>query len=657
MSNPKLFISYSWSSAEHEGWVLLLGKALRNNGVNVILDKWDLKEGNDANVFMEKMVSDDDIKKVILVIDEQYSIKAKNRVGGVGKEAQIISEELYGSVDQDKFVAVIASRDHEGNINLPPYYKSRIYIDLSDKNLYSEKFETLLRWAYNEPLDKRPELGPRPNFARPTGEVIFESPSSLMQKQDEPESHSLTTLLKHAYQAKPIPSFLDHSYLRLNALIVELQKSKNDSYFRAISLVFNCKSVVYIKPEENAFIFKLDLESTGPNRWDQVEYQSLLLNKQAVLFSHQVGNITECTSLYIPLNSNPNNNANCGLLLDNIDKNHSIDDCCILLIKALYEYSDDFTKTIQVHECKKFTLDYFKRYLNFVSDVMYEERFTLFQEDLQSIHIEFESIVQFSRETSHFNTWGVEALARKDGSAPVGIFKAAELWGVRFQTELDIFIVKKTLKTYRASLNESRKQDFNQILPISINVYPNTILREGFCTELLDAINKYRIQGDKIILEISEKEMITTGDNENGSLNKFNQAKRRLKESNINFAIDDFGAGHSSLLRVQKIMPDFVKIDRDMLIYQPKIAKQFIKQLVRFDSENGNKLFKIIVEGVDQITSKNISIDELVNELHVEYIQGHLLGMTSKDVCYRIPKSKYNEIKKLLNWNEPCEIE
>ena len=73
MSEPKLFISYCWSSPEHEDWVLRLGTELRENGVDVILDKWDLKEGNDANAFMEKMVADEEIKKVILVIDEQYS--------------------------------------------------------------------------------------------------------------------------------------------------------------------------------------------------------------------------------------------------------------------------------------------------------------------------------------------------------------------------------------------------------------------------------------------------------------------------------------------------------------------------------------------------------------------------------------------------------
>ena len=164
MSHPKLFISYCWSSAEHEEWVLRLGTELRENGVDVILDKWDLKEGNDANAFMEQMVSNDDIKKVILVIDEQYSKKANKRTGGVGTETQIISAEVYESVEQNKFVAVIANRDHEGNARLPVFYKSRIYIDLSDEDLYGKNFEQLLRWVYDKPFNVKPELGNKPAF-------------------------------------------------------------------------------------------------------------------------------------------------------------------------------------------------------------------------------------------------------------------------------------------------------------------------------------------------------------------------------------------------------------------------------------------------------------------------------------------------------------
>ena len=120
---PKVFISYSWSSSEHEEWVLNFAIALRENGVDVILDKWDLKEGHDAIAFMEKMVTDSDVKKVIMVCDKEYAEKADKRTGGVGTEAQILSPKIYKKVDQDKFVAVIAECDERGEPYVPTYYQ------------------------------------------------------------------------------------------------------------------------------------------------------------------------------------------------------------------------------------------------------------------------------------------------------------------------------------------------------------------------------------------------------------------------------------------------------------------------------------------------------------------------------------------------------
>lgn len=42
MEEMKTFISYLWSNAIHENWVIDLSTELRNSGVDVILDKWDL---------------------------------------------------------------------------------------------------------------------------------------------------------------------------------------------------------------------------------------------------------------------------------------------------------------------------------------------------------------------------------------------------------------------------------------------------------------------------------------------------------------------------------------------------------------------------------------------------------------------------------------
>lgn len=182
--NPKLFISYSWSSPEHEQWVLNLATELRETGVDVILDKWDLKEGHDAYAFMEKMVTDPEIAKVAIVCDRVYMDKADGRSGGVGTETQIISAEVYQKQDQNKFVAILAGRDENGKAYLPAYYKSRIYIDLSDPDLYAKNFEQLLRWIYDKPMFIKPELGKKPSFLSDGVQISLGTTASFRRAHD-----------------------------------------------------------------------------------------------------------------------------------------------------------------------------------------------------------------------------------------------------------------------------------------------------------------------------------------------------------------------------------------------------------------------------------------------------------------------------------------
>ena len=179
---PKLFISYSWSSLSHEQWVLKLAHELAELGIHVIIDKWDLKEGHDAYAFMERMVTDPDIKKVVMVVDEVYAAKADGRRGGVGAEAQILTPELYGEREQDKFVAVVTEKDADGKPFLPAYYRSRIYIDLSEPDTYPAEFERLVRWAYDKPLYKRPERGKRPAFLDEADDALTLGTSALFRR-------------------------------------------------------------------------------------------------------------------------------------------------------------------------------------------------------------------------------------------------------------------------------------------------------------------------------------------------------------------------------------------------------------------------------------------------------------------------------------------
>ncbi|NJJ36745.1 TIR domain-containing protein [Clostridioides difficile] len=161
----KVFISYSWTTQEHEKWVLSLAERLMNDGIETILDKWDLEEGHDKYKFMEKMVQDESINKVLIVCDKGYKEKADDRIGGVGTETQIITPELYNKSSQTKFIPIIAEKGETSfDEYMPHYLKSRIAIDMSNEAVSSNSYEQLIRNIYDQPLYQKPKLGKKPSF-------------------------------------------------------------------------------------------------------------------------------------------------------------------------------------------------------------------------------------------------------------------------------------------------------------------------------------------------------------------------------------------------------------------------------------------------------------------------------------------------------------
>lgn len=158
---PKVFISYSWSSPEHQEWVLDLAEKLHNDNIDPVIDKWDLREGQSAIDFMESMVVDSTIDKIIMVIDKEYQVKADSRGGGVGTESTILSNVLYGKKSTSNIVAVIA----EPGSKPPVFYSGRIFIDLSSEETYAENYENLIRWIYGKFKHERPKTeGTTPSF-------------------------------------------------------------------------------------------------------------------------------------------------------------------------------------------------------------------------------------------------------------------------------------------------------------------------------------------------------------------------------------------------------------------------------------------------------------------------------------------------------------
>ena len=171
--HPRVFISYSWSGPEHEQDVIDLATTLRSHGVDAVLDKWDLKPGQDKYVFMESMVTDDAVVKVLVLCDRRYQDKANSRAGGVGTESQIISQDVYAKVQQTKFIPVVFEYDDAGEPCLPVFLKGRIYVDMSSADRYGAGLDELLRQIYAQPLHQKPALGSAPSFLKADGGMPY----------------------------------------------------------------------------------------------------------------------------------------------------------------------------------------------------------------------------------------------------------------------------------------------------------------------------------------------------------------------------------------------------------------------------------------------------------------------------------------------------
>lgn len=160
----KVFISYSWSSPAHQAKIQQWAEQLVADGIDVVFDIFDLKEGQDKYAFMERMVTDPSVTHVLMMCDQKYAEKADARKAGVGTESQIISKEVYEKVDQAEFIPIVCEKDENGNPFLPTYLKSRIWIDFSTPEAANSNWERLVRLLYGKPLHEKPKLGKPPVY-------------------------------------------------------------------------------------------------------------------------------------------------------------------------------------------------------------------------------------------------------------------------------------------------------------------------------------------------------------------------------------------------------------------------------------------------------------------------------------------------------------
>lgn len=206
---------------------------------------------------------------------------------------------------------------------------------------------------------------------------------------------------------------------------------------------------------------------------------------------------------------------------------------------------------------------------------------------------------------------GFEALlrwnSRKFGSVePDEFVPIAESCGVFAM--IDEWVISKGLSSYPA-IRTLLGRDFKMSLNIS-----SAQLQVSNLTDVLDRYAKrFKIEPHNIQLEITETVNIE-------STNHSRTFLSRLSEAGYVLALDDFGAGFTSLLRIVEYPIKMVKFDKSFIEQTLKRGnRQMLKPLVELCHSNG---LLVTMEGAE--SQEDI---DLLSTYDCDFIQGYFLGL------------------------------
>lgn len=152
--SPNIFLSYSWDNDTHKKWVKDFATRLRGDGVNVILDRWNVAPGGQIPEFMERSVRENDF--VLIVCTPKYKDRSDNRAGGVGYEGDIMTGEVFVQGNDQKFIPLL--RGDEWISSAPSWLLGKYHIDFRGEPYSEDSYQELLDYLFDR-RETAPPLG------------------------------------------------------------------------------------------------------------------------------------------------------------------------------------------------------------------------------------------------------------------------------------------------------------------------------------------------------------------------------------------------------------------------------------------------------------------------------------------------------------------
>lgn len=194
--------------------------------------------------------------------------------------------------------------------------------------------------------------------------------------------------------------------------------------------------------------------------------------------------------------------------------------------------------------------------------------------------------------------FGAEALVRFPSGAGDPLTCLAQAHETGQGVELEHAIIQTALG-YLPRLRE-------QAL-LTVNAGPEAVSCEGFAW-ILDAVDP-----DRIVVELTEQAAVA-------DYLPLRDALQCLRESGVRLAVDDAGSGFASLIRILKLAPDIIKLDRELTanLDADPVRRSLASSLQRFAHETGAV---VIAEGIE--TPAELQV---LRELDIDHGQGFHLA-------------------------------
>lgn len=201
---------------------------------------------------------------------------------------------------------------------------------------------------------------------------------------------------------------------------------------------------------------------------------------------------------------------------------------------------------------------------------------------------------------------GYEALSRGPSNSPlhspINLFAVARHAGRL--TELEVACRESACRRFSQQQLEGK---------LFLNVSPESLLEPQYQSgRTLKLLQSLGIPPSRVVIELTEQ---TPTDDFQLLFN----ALHHYRDMGFSIALDDLGAGYSSLRLWSELRPDYVKIDRHFIdgIHQDAVKREFVGSILQIAKASRAK---VIAEGIE--LAEELAV---LTEMGVDLVQGYLL--------------------------------